>query len=168
MILDFHNETLFFNAWLACQNEKRETFNGRRRLNIDDKVRRYFNNIVSEDLQIAIDLSDLKDLDRIGEILPDSRKISEIELNSKVEEFGRKDGCKFFRGKFELRFFISFLKRIKEELGKRNSSFFSKRYKISLQIGFSDAISVLSQYAETPECLIDYLEQFKQSSIISH
>ncbi len=162
LISDFHNETIFFNAWLACQNERREKFNEKRRLAIDDKVKKYFNNIVSEDLQTVVDLSDLKNIDKLKELFPDAYEISEVELNSKIEEFKQKDGCKFFRGKFELHFFVSFLNRIKEELGKKKSSFFSKKYKISLRIEFSNALSALSQYAETPECLINYLEKFKK------
>jgi len=164
LISDFHNEILFFNAWLACQNEKREKFKEKKRLHIDNKVKKYFNNIVLEDLQTIADLSDLNNIDKLKELFPNAHEISEVELNSKIEEFKQKDGCKFFRGKFELHFFVSFLNRIKEELGKKSSSIFSKKYKISLRIEFSNAISVLSQYAETPECLINYLEKFKKAA----
>jgi hypothetical protein len=164
LVSDFHNKTTFLNAWLACQNDKREKLNEKRRLHIDDKVKNYFRSIVSNDLQTIQDYSDLNNINKLKEIFPYSYDIEENELNSKIDKFKQIEAAKFFRGKFELQFFVSFLNRIKEELGKRNSLIFSKKYKIDLRLEFSSAISSLSQYAETPECLIEYLEKYKNAA----
>ncbi len=164
LILQFHNDTVFFNAWLACQNDKRELLNEKRKLHIDDKVKKYFNNVVHDDLETIQDFTDLQNIDKLKEIFPDAYELQEDELNKKVEEFKKLEASKYFRGKFELQFLVSFLNRIKEELGKRNSTIFSKRYRISLRLELSSAISALSQYAETTECLIQYLEKFKNAA----
>jgi len=165
LLLKFHNETIFLNAWLACQNDKRIIKAEKRRLNIDDKLKSYFSNIVYDDLINISDFTDLKNIESLKNIFPDAYDISETEINDKLEEFRNKDGTKFFRGKFELKFLVSFLKRIKEELGKRNSVIFSQKYSgININIEFSSAISSLSQYAETTECLIKYLEKFKNAA----
>lgn len=164
LISKFHNETIFFNAWLACQNDKRKLIKEERRLHIDDKVKKYFNNIVHNDLKTIQDFSDLKNAEKLKEIFPDAYEIETKELNNKIKEFKKLDTNKFFRGKFELQFLVSFLNRIKEELGKKNSSVFSRRYRINLRLEFSSAISTLSQYAETTKCLIKYLGKFKNAA----
>jgi len=165
LLLKFHNGTLFLNAWLACQNDKRTENKEKHRLNIDDKLKNYFSNIVSTDLQSISDFSDLKNIKSLKNIFPRAYDISETEMNVKLEEFKSKDGTKFFRGKLELKFLVSFLKRIKDELGKRNSKIFSQRYSgISINIEFSSAISSLSQYAITPDCLKKYLRKYKNAA----
>jgi len=165
LLLKFHTEILFLNAWLACQNDKRIMKAEKRRLNIDDKLKSYFSNIVYDDLINISDFTDLKNIESLKNIFPDAYDISETEINDKLEEFRNKDGTKFFRGKFELKFLVSFLKRIKEELGKRNSKIFSKRYSgINIQIDFPSAMSSLTQYAITPNCLRKYLEKHKNAA----
>lgn len=165
LLLKFHNETLFLNAWLACQNDKRIMKGEKRRLNIDDKLKKYFSNIIYADLTNILDFSDLENIENLKNIFPEAYDISNTEINKKLEEFKNKDYTKIFRGKFELKFLVSFLKRIKDKLGKRNSTVFNQRYSgININIEFLSAISSLAQYAITPVCLRKYLEKYKNAA----
>jgi len=65
-----------------------------------------------------------------------------------------------FRGKQELGFFVEFLKKLKEDLCQSPPQYFPEERKISFQIPTSNALSTLSQYADTPECLRTYLRKF--------
>ena len=63
-----------------------------------------------------------------------------------------------YRGKFELLFLETFLKKLKNELSKRkDQAYFSQRYKIKSPI--SDIMGTYAQYAKRPECLKQYLNE---------
>jgi hypothetical protein len=64
-----------------------------------------------------------------------------------------------FRGKFELKFFIDFLKRLKEEATSKTPKILIKKYKCALSFKIEDSISVLAQYSNTPNCLIQFLDK---------
>ena len=161
---EFHKKTAFFNAWLACQNDIRIAKGETRRLHIDDRIKEYFRKIVSVDLQNISDFSYLNDKSKIDKIFTEAYRVDEKHIDLKLKEFEKTDCNKSFRGKFEMKFFISFLDRLKNELGRRDSMIFSKKYKINLFIEFSSAISALSQYAISPGCLIKYLQKHKNAA----
>lgn len=164
LLKEFHSKTLFFNAWLACQNDMRIEKNEKRRLHIDSKIKKYFKSIISRDLNSISDFEDLNNLKELHILFPEAYKIDVKQIQSKIKDFEKLDGRKYYRGKFELKFLISFIDRLKNELGKKDSLIFSKRYKINLITEYSTAISILSQYAETPECLKDYLNRFRNTA----
>jgi hypothetical protein len=164
LLKKFHLSTRYFNVWLACQNDIRIEKNETKRLNIDNNVKEYFRNIVSPDLKSISDFADLNDLTKIESLFPEAYKIDEKQIKMKLITFKKLDGSKYFRGKFELKFMISFLDRIKNELGVKKSRIFNKKYKINLALEYSSSISLLSQYAITPECLKKYLEIIKNAA----
>jgi hypothetical protein len=155
----FHKETLLLNSWLACQYDKRKEDGINTYLRIDDAIDKYFKNIVQPDLKSLSDYSKLKDHNYIETILfPNAPKIENKILRSKIAFLRKIDGSKFFRGKFEIKFLISFLFRLQTEIGKKKSTIFSKRYSSNLRYEYCNSISTLSQYAETTKCLTNFLK----------
>jgi hypothetical protein len=157
----FHNELLFFNAWLACQSDLREKNGIKTYLSIDTKVKSYFEGIVKNKLSEIKNFDDLKKIDIIENTLfSNAPKIETQKLQKKIDEFKSKiDSC-VFRGKFELRFMVSFLQQLKNEIGKQPSkSIFEKKQKCTFEFKYENVISTLSQYAITPDCLKEFIDE---------
>lgn len=125
---------------------------------------------------------------RVGKCIDDCFKTSKNNINdcisqkslSKSEECYQNlsdiwDGCKIIRGKFLIIFLVNYLKKLKEDLNSNNPVCFvnrntlknnaqlpkSKFYKCRLDINYETVCSVLAQYAEMPQCLIDFLKNSK-------
>lgn len=159
----YHQKLTFFNSWLACQHDYKVENNMQTNLKIDKTVKNYFNrNIITSDFEDIVEFNDLNDHNYIEkELFTDAPRIDIDSLELKKNEYMRCKHSDYFRGKFELIFFISYFTRIKELAGSKTSSFFQSRYKCSTRFEIATAISSFSQYAETPDCLIKYLLQFK-------
>ena len=174
---DFNNKLLFFNSWLACQNDFREAgeFTS---LNIDKKVEKYFlpnksdknDDIVDRSLiKLYRNFEDLNNIEIIENTLfIKSNKIDISKIDAKKQEFLLKDDLYyFFRGKFEFHFLISFLKRLKQYCETNISNLLSKEYtrcSIDLTTKCDDIdlkknyiMSVLSTHAYKPGCLRTYI-----------
>jgi len=89
--------------------------------------------------------------------------ISESEMTRQADSFHPQDRRKIFRGKFEIEFLIGFLTKLKEDLCNDSPKHFPQKIKISFALPSShdDVLSEFSQYADTPECLREYLKKFK-------
>lgn len=157
----FHSSTLFFNAWLSCQSDLRQMLGIKTNLKIDKTVNNYFESIVSLDLQSISDFSDLNNLSKLEELFPEAPKVGIDKLSEKIKIYNEVDKWQNFRGKFELKLIISFLSRLKDEIGKKKSSIFNDRHRCNLKFEVATAISSLTQYALEPECLIKFLEKYK-------
>ncbi len=155
---DYHNKTCLVNAWLACQNDKRTNLGVKTHLQIDATIGNFFSSIINQDLQLSIDLSEINTLDKIQSFFPNAPIITKNELNKKLDEFKVKNKELSNRGKFELRFFVNFLERLKSEICKKQPLLFNKKHKCSLRFEYSSALTNLSIYANTPECLHQYLK----------
>tara|TARA_B100000378_G_C18035096_1_gene408814 strand:- start:22 stop:960 length:939 start_codon:yes stop_codon:yes gene_type:complete len=154
---EFHANTLLLNSWLSCQNQIREETENSTRLNIDQKVGDYFKNPVNTDLNTISDFSDLDTKEKIEAIFNEAPKVDSEVLNNEIAKFEQSDCYSTFRGKFELRFFISFLSRLQGEICKKEPELFDEKHKCSLKFEYPSALTSLSIYALTPECLIEYL-----------
>lgn len=157
----FHSKVRLINAWLACQSDKRKELKIKTYLKIDNAIGSYFSSIVNPDVRSLKDLNDLNNLDTINHLFPDAPEISEEELNIKINHFKHSKEQYTYRGKFELRFFISFLDRLKTEICKKNSLLFESKHKCNQRFEYSTSLTNLSIYAETPSCLIKYLDSKK-------
>ena len=159
----FHNEILLLNAWLACQTDLRIATGSQARLNIDDTIKLIFK---AEDFEkmVGADLSSitfppqLSTHAEIESVFVNAPKISAEVLALKLIEFKGIDPNKVFRGKFELKFLVSFLKRLQDEIGKKKHSIFDKRYACNLRFEYVTSISQLTNNAITPDCLYTYIE----------
>lgn len=160
---NFNNKTLLLNSWLACQSDLREQNNPKNYLNIDNTVSSYFNNPVKTNLVHLKDLSDLDSKDKIESLFSNAPKIDNEILQSKLDYFQQANKNCVFRGKFQFAFFISFLSRLKEEICKKDSTLFDTKHKCTLRFEYSTALTTLSSYASTPECLTEYLKSKRKN-----
>ena len=69
-----------------------------------------------------------------------------------------------FRGKQQLEFLRIYLTKLKADRCSENPAFFSNRGNVKLGLSKENCISELSQYAETPPCLREFLEKFAHKS----
>lgn len=164
----FHQKIIFLNAWLACQNDYRRKKGIKTRLNIEDSLKKVitaddFNKIVSSDLITINFPQQLITQQNIESIFCDSPKIEKTIFERKLLEFKKVKGEEVFRGKFELKFLVSFLNRFKDEIGKRKNSAFQKRYSTPLRFEYVTSISQLTNNAVTPQCLIEYIKAIKKT-----
>ncbi|MCT7565015.1 DUF4435 domain-containing protein [Aliarcobacter butzleri] len=161
--IEFNEKLTFFNAWLACQNDYRETNKINTRLRIDKKVNKYFKinevtrqDIISENFELK-EFDELNDISIIKSLYPESQEIDHIQLESKKNSFGNIDNFhKYFRGKFEIKFTKSFL-RILKKVVEVDNLLVSKSYPCQLNFTSMNILNSLASRAEKPDCLRTYI-----------
>lgn len=159
----FHMKLLFFNAWLSCQSDLREQEDTKTYLKIDNVVKDYFRKFLNDNLVDISNFDDLNDIEKLEtNLFPKAPKIPMSTLEEKISLFQSKDNKCIFRGKFELLLMVTFLQKLKNEICKSNSIVFTKKHKCSLIFDKSNAISVLTQHAITPECLSNFLKPYRK------
>ena len=162
---EFHTKLLIFNAWLSCQNDLREAKSKSTRLKIDGVLKshfRNFNNVIKRGLNSIDDkLTILENQQNIESLYPNAEKIDSKKLEEKIALFKTLPYKCIFRGKFEISFLISFLNNLQDEINQKESSLFEKKCNCGFLFDINNAISNLSNYAYTPECLVKYLTQFR-------
>lgn len=163
----FHNHIIILNSWLACQNDYRIENNISTKLNIENSLKKIlggddFNKVVNSDFSKINFPNQLLNQTDIELIFNDAPKIEKSKFEAKYNQFKALKGDEKFRGKFELKFLVSFLNRFKDEIGKTKNSIFSKRYSTSLRFEYVTSVSQLTNNAITPNCLIDYIKGIKK------
>lgn len=144
----FHSATTLLNSWYAAAKEKALTNGVSVNASLDEKPPKEF---------IIVKIGSINssyNLNNILEKYPDSIKVTEEEVNQFVEKFDNSDKSKVFRGKYELDFMYKFLQFIIEDANV------NKKYlktKTKFNVDKSMILSQLSNYAETPQCLVEYL-----------
>ncbi len=152
---EFHDAIELLNIWIACQRDKAAE------LKINTLSISKFANSVRIGLdRIQIDYT----VDDLYEKFPASLPISQDELDAKRNELRSRDRQKSFRGKFEIEFFVLFLNKLVDAANQGTHPYFSQKVKVSLNVSRKTVISDLSQYADTPNCLHSYLDQFRENS----
>lgn len=160
----YHNKLLLLNAWLSCQHDIRISTKSSTRLNVNEVLKKYFkvdDNMFDIDLNLKLNIFDDLENKEILEnnLFTSAPKVTTDMINSKIAYFNNIDKSCMFRGKFELKFFIDFLKRLKEEATSKHPKILTKKYKCALSFKLEDSISVLAQYSNTPNCLIQFLDK---------
>lgn len=159
----FHEKLLFLNMWLACQHDIRVESKSSTRLNINEALKKYFKvdeNMFDTSLKVKIDtFNDLESHTILeNELFPNAPKITTEAINEKRNNLGLQNLSCSFRGKFEFKFFIDFLKKLKEESGNKNQKILLKKYKCNLYFQIENGISILTNYAITPSCLRTFFD----------
>lgn len=147
----FHEAVTLFNAWYACLIHIRNTTNQQTEVSLGEDP------IPKEFVTIALTgVSNNYDMDLLRLKYPDSLPIENQLIEDKILEFSIQNKGRIFRGKFEMGFMLRILTDLIQD-SKTNKMFISKPVKYN--IPNTQAISQFSQYAETPECLITYLQK---------
>lgn len=149
---EFHENIVFFNAWLFCQRIEEDVHKNNAVKLSDFRISRLFSAIEIDKLAVKDEIN--KEL--IDRYFPDAYSIPDETLSAKYEEFSLVNGQQFFRGKFEL----EFLRKILESIivKNKNRTYFSEYYNCVQLTPGANTISVLSDYADTPSCLIAFLK----------
>ena len=152
---EFHDETIYINSWLSCQRLEEEYSEGHKIVLSDFKISKLFSEITIDNIIPKGEIN----REKIEELFPNSINIEESEIERKINYFKNGDMGSLFRGKFE----IEFLKKIIDSLKIKNKAggYFSKKY-TSVHIDPNiNTLSTLEDYADTPQSLIDFLEQYR-------
>jgi hypothetical protein len=153
LIKEFLEASLMFNAWYKLQKEKQEDTMTPNNVNLSESL---IPDMIKVNLTAII-----KDYD-LNKILlkyPNSIPIANDELESKINELSKSDLAMSLRGKYILNFFIGFIRLL---LSDANDP--AKRtiltQKIKYNLDNSTALTMLTTYAASPTCLIDFIKQF--------
>lgn len=149
---EYNSAILFFNAWLSCQRKK-----GMGHLTVrlsDFKIVKNFSCITIESINVKIPI----DLSFLQARFPDAYWLDSDELDREIVTLDASDKVKVFRGKFELECMRRILLSMLDH--NRNGTYFSEvRKSVSIDPN-SNTLSSLSEYADTPECLVAFLKQY--------
>lgn len=99
-------------------------------------------------------------------IFPEIPENASLNLSQSESYFSRLDPERWFRGKQHLDFFRLYLLQLKmDRCRKSGRQVFQGRGKVKLQLTTTNCLSELSQYADTPNCLIDFLKNLHASEL---
>lgn len=88
-------------------------------------------------------------------------EVSEVEIKEEYERLNA-DSIRLIRGKYILEKMLKCINKIVEESNKganHEGHLFSKKRRVCLNTSESTFISGLSNYAETPGCLVSYIQE---------
>lgn len=162
--IEFHQATLLFNAWYACLIFLRNTTNIEIGVNLSDKLggdkpTKNFINFTLESVSANYTFQ------TIQQNFPNAPIVPSDSLSQKVKDFSECEQHKVFRGKYEMQFVVVMIDLLWQDSNKHHKYFKENEEKItfsfSSKLSNEQAIELFSNYAETPDCLITYLEKFK-------
>jgi hypothetical protein len=156
---EFHTAVLLFNAWYACLVAIRNETGRWTGVKLEDKLPKDFVEITLQSVRVNYDL------DKIKATFSMATPVLQTDLDAKLVEFASCDAQKIFRGKFELHFLIKFIQLILNDSAK-NKTVMNEKIKFAFgdagNLNNEQAILIFTNCAETPECLIKYLQQVIQ------
>ncbi|MGD0401101.1 MAG: DUF4435 domain-containing protein [Syntrophobacteraceae bacterium] len=155
----FHAAIAELNAWLMIQ---RTYFTQSGRLD-GNRVLNLSNVGLDELVKVQItSVTKMYELARLNVLFPNSHPVSEQEVRRKLSEIDMSASRRIFRGKYEIEFLRTILAKLKTDRCSKNRTFFKKKGRVKMLLSRENIISELSQYAETPESLKEYLSGIQQ------
>ena len=158
---EFHSGMKYFNGWLCYHRHKEDGISNRinlKKIKIWKFIKKISIDQVLEEERI--------DFEKCYSMFPKvEREGDGEELNECLSHLEKANLHQHSRGKFELTFF----KEILEDLKSKNSAgeYFSKK-RTSVNLNTSENIlSTLSLCADTPNCLKEFLLQYKRTANIN-
>jgi hypothetical protein len=149
----YHKKSIFFNAWYAVLKEKGQKNGGITGVSLNHSIPKEF--VL---LRIGA-ISGEYNLEKIYKVYPEALVVQEAEILKKIEIFQKNELHRILRGKFELEFVHTFLQYLIEDANDKNKrTIMNCRTKFN--IDKAQILSQLSQYAETPDCLIRYISSY--------
>ena len=147
---DFVEKILDFNTWIRAYR-KNEVMATLPKLNI--------NNVGFDKLfDIRLDAANqIYDPANIKELFPVALNPEASYLSDAAIHFANVENSLWFRGKQQLDFFVAYLRKLNlDSNSKTLRTLFPERRKCTLSLS-GNPLSELSQYADTPECLHEFL-----------
>lgn len=168
----FHEVIKVLNAWIYFQRKQEKISQKRKKLHLEQLSEKnlYVLNLNKEDT--IVDVKKKYDLNDIKRMFPEAYSISEEEMSEYIDIVERMEPELDFRGKQEFDFLCIFLEKVKEELMKCKNSghdcgvleYHTDMKRISLDLSSKGDIHIarLTNYAETPKKLNEYLSRMAQ------
>lgn len=150
LLNDFSESILLFNAWYSLQKEKSRVTGQPNNVSLESNLPKGFVSISLEKID-----SDY-DLEKIKETFSNSLVINQQDLDNRIVELREGNIHQNLRGKFVFNFLVSFIRQLISDANtKGQQKFLSKKAKFN--IDNKTALSTFSPYAETPECLKEFV-----------
>lgn len=166
------NSQCYFQVMDVFNNRKREFFESISDFNLlihylrmkessgELKTKLNINNIELDKL-VSISLTEVKKVYKLEEyhqIFTELPEDLDINLDISKPYFEGKDSETIFRGKQNLEFLRALIMLLKQDRGKKsNRELFLESGKVKLNLTKANVLSELSQYADTPNCLKQFL-----------
>ncbi|OUB69900.1 DUF4435 domain-containing protein [Bacillus thuringiensis] len=152
---EFHDAISLLNAWILSYKKYIDK--------TGEVIKLRLNDLSFKEQLIEISFEGITckyTLEAIEKALNVQPKISNDEIMSNYQEISSNPNRgEIFRGKFELEFFRILLNKLVEDRNKKaNRKIFLNKKKISLPLD-TNILTVLSSYAEIPDCLFEYIER---------
>ena len=147
-----------FNCWVKAHRIMEHKKQAPKKLNVQ--------NIKTTSLvDVSIDKVAKKYEDKPETVFKDYQdlQLCSTALTEAEDYFKTRDLSLFFRGKQQLDFFRLFLIKLKEDKISKTPSFFGAKGRVMLSLSKDNCISELSQYADTPDCLLSFLDNVKRN-----
>tara|TARA_R110000868_G_scaffold1859_1_gene14820 strand:+ start:6880 stop:7806 length:927 start_codon:yes stop_codon:yes gene_type:complete len=150
---EFNSAVTLFNSWYACLIEIRNEQNIFTGVQLEEKLPKGF---VSITLQ---NVTSNYEIEKIKQVFTESPSVDDETLQSKLSEFENCDSKEIFRGKYQMDFLITILQLIIDD-SKNAQSLIKDKINFSFDgaLNHKRALNIFSNYANTPESLIDFLK----------
>lgn len=151
---EFVDAATQFNAWAKSRAIMERDGKPPIRLFLNDVSAENLANISLQNCTINYEEADINSLfkkSKQTDLCVDSVREALKDLNSSDKVYN-------FRGKQQLEFLGIFLSLLKADAAQGNASIFRSKRKIKLSLDKTDLLSELSQYSETPPCLIAFIK----------
>ena len=145
---------LALNAWIMVRVEESKT-NPAVRLNLNNYE---IDEFISIDSESVIKNYDLPHLDAIFSI---DEEIDEVDFQTCSERLDSLNPRQQCRGKYRLQFFRKILLLVIKDAASGEGLFEGRVVRSKLSLSKNQVVSELSQYADTPGCLMDFLKGYR-------
>jgi hypothetical protein len=139
------NNMLFSNAWYSLQKNKSKGENGT--YPILSGIKEYSK------------IDGIRDVCKLKQMVPNNLDVTNEELTNEIAFLSEKP-IERLRGKyFEQTMPFHFMEIFVDSNKKIGRELLKKKRKVNINIGKENMVSILSQYADYPECLKNYISQ---------
>lgn len=150
---EFFQASLLFNAWYKLQKTKSEELNQKNNVSLTDSLIPSFIDLTLEKVNKKYTV------ESILEKYPDSLPYSESELQNSINELRASDLRLNLRGKYVFHFMTSFIRKLIEDGADATKRTILDK-KVKYNMDNSTSLSLLTTFAESPECLINFLRNY--------
>lgn len=146
---NFHKSTSLFNVWYYTIKQKAKKSGVLPKISLNEKFPKEFVTIKIGEINSNYDLKKIK------EKYPETIEVTEEDIKKSLKHFYDREPVKRHRGKYEIEFFLFFLKYLIEDCNTHKKIL---RNKTKFNVESAQILTQLSQYAETPECLKTFIK----------
>jgi len=150
---DFLNASLLFNAWYKLQKLKSKELNKKNNVSLTESLIPGF-------IELSLEkITQKYTIETILEKYPESLPYNVKELTAIIGELNASDLRLNLRGKYVFNFMTSFIRKLIEDGADAKKRIIVKK-KIKYNMDNSTAMTLLTTFAESPNCLTEFLKKY--------